>query len=219
MRVHIDQSPRARYRRVVRRALVQSNAHKTPQRQRVRQPPGNAALRPHALEIPDQQRAKVDPRRQRRPSVLRRIELRTPLLDKLVKALGFQQLIQLLVEGMPRRGCQLPVRDPQSLLLLPLLARAHRHTPILRTELVDTSHFLRRYPDLHHRLLSALSMAMRCGALANCFWFLPSIAVNTRIYCPWRTSMARSSATQQASGRTCIHTTEPTSPWPMSPRC
>src|SRR5271157_3763589 len=139
MRVHIDQSPRARYRRVVRRALVQSNAHKTPQRQRVRQPPGNAALRPHALEIPDQQRAKVDPRRQRRPSVLRRIELRTPLLDKLVKALGFQQLIQLLVEGMPRRRGQFGVRDPQSLLLLSLLARAHRHSEILRTKSVDTS--------------------------------------------------------------------------------
>src|SRR5208337_5677199 len=40
---------------------------------------------------------------------------------------------------MPRRGCQLGVRDPQSLLLLPLLARAHRHSAILRTISVDTS--------------------------------------------------------------------------------
>src|SRR5271167_4573418 len=40
---------------------------------------------------------------------------------------------------MPRRGCQLGVRDPQSLLLLPLLARAHRHRAILRTISVDTS--------------------------------------------------------------------------------
>src|ERR1019366_8967679 len=30
------------------------------------------------------------------------------------------------------------VRDPQILLLLPLLARAHRHAPILRTNPVDT---------------------------------------------------------------------------------
>src|SRR5450755_777888 len=139
MGVHIDQPPGARYRGVVRRILVQSNAHKTPQRQRVRQPPGNAALRLDAFEISDQQRTKVNPRRQRGPSVLGRIELRTPLLDKLVKALGFQQLIQLLVEGMPRRGCQLGVRDPQSLLLLPLLARTHRHRAILRTMSVDTS--------------------------------------------------------------------------------
>src|SRR3974390_1264292 len=47
--------------------------------------------------------------------------------------------MHLLVEGMPRSGCQLGVRDPQSLLLLPLLARPHRHTAILRTMSVDTS--------------------------------------------------------------------------------
>src|ERR1022692_2503988 len=137
-----NQPPGARNRRVVRRVLVQRNPHKTPQRQRVRQPPRNAALRPDTLEIPDQQRAKVNPRRQRGPPVLRRLELRTPLLAKLVKALGFQQLIQLLVKRMPRRGCQLGVRDPQSLLLLPLLARAHRHRAILRTMSVDTSQLL-----------------------------------------------------------------------------
>src|SRR5271166_2171283 len=72
MRVQIDQAPRPRHRGVVRRVLVQANAHKTP-------------LRPDALEVPDQQRAKVDPRRQRWPPVLRRVELRTPLLDKLVE--------------------------------------------------------------------------------------------------------------------------------------
>src|SRR5712691_11879829 len=44
---------------MIRRVLVQSDAHKAPQRQRVRQPPGNPALRPDALEIPDQQRPKL----------------------------------------------------------------------------------------------------------------------------------------------------------------
>src|ERR1019366_2410290 len=39
---------------------------------------------------------------------------------------------------MPRSRCQLRVRDPQILLLLPLLARAHRHALILRTNPVDT---------------------------------------------------------------------------------
>ena len=139
MRVQINQSPRTRDRGVVRRVLVQRNAHKTPQCQRIRQPPGNAPLGPDALEIPDQQRTKVDPRRQRRPPVLRRIKLRAPPLDKLVEALGLQQLIQLLVEGMPRRRCQFCVRDPQPLLLLPLLARAHGHRAILQTMSVDTS--------------------------------------------------------------------------------
>src|SRR6266849_4588436 len=124
---------------MIRRVLVQSDAHKTPQRQRVRQPPGNAALRPNALEIPDQQRPKVNPRRQRRTPVLLGIKLRAPGLDKLVEALGLQQLIQTLIERMPRSRCQLRMRDPQIFLLLPLLARPHRHAPILQTKPVDTS--------------------------------------------------------------------------------
>src|SRR5437667_4360167 len=40
---------------------------------------------------------------------------------------------------MSRRPRQLGVRDPDVLLLLPLLARPHRHAPILRTKSVDTS--------------------------------------------------------------------------------
>jgi hypothetical protein len=61
MRVQVDQPPRARNRRVIRRVLVQTYAHKTPQCQRIRQSPGNAAFGPDALEIPDQQRPEVDP--------------------------------------------------------------------------------------------------------------------------------------------------------------
>ena len=73
-RIQIDQPPGARDRRVVRRVFVQRNAHETSQRKRIRQPPGNAALCPDALEISDQQRAKVNPRRQRGTSELRCIE-------------------------------------------------------------------------------------------------------------------------------------------------
>ena len=40
---------------------------------------------------------------------------------------------------MPRRRCQLRVRDPNLFLFLPLLARPHRHAPILQTKPVDTS--------------------------------------------------------------------------------
>src|SRR6266849_2125390 len=40
---------------------------------------------------------------------------------------------------MSRSRCQLRVRDPQIFLLLPLLARPHRHAPILQTKPVDTS--------------------------------------------------------------------------------
>src|SRR6266478_5813339 len=139
MRVQIDQPPRARDRRVIRRVLVQRDAYETPQCQRVRQPPSYPALRPDAFEIPDQQRTKVNPRRQRRAPVLLRIKLRAPALDKLVEALGLQQFIQTLIERMPRSRCQLRMCDPQIFLLLPLLARPHRHAPILQTQPVDTS--------------------------------------------------------------------------------
>src|SRR5438445_1204207 len=141
---------------MIRRVLVQSDAHKAPQRQRVRQPPGNPALRPDALEIPDQQRPKVNPRRQRRTPVLGRIELRTPLLDKLVEALGLQQLIQTLIKRMPWSRRQLGVRDPDLLLLLPLLARPHRHAPILQTNSVDTVKVLAYEPGLAPRAVSQL---------------------------------------------------------------
>src|SRR5206468_11094919 len=74
-----------------------------------------------------------------RTPVLLRIKLRAPLLDELVEALGLQQLIQALIKRMSRSRRQLAVRDPDVLLLLPLLARPHRHAPILRTKSVDTA--------------------------------------------------------------------------------
>src|SRR2546428_6738243 len=163
MGVQIDQPPRARDRRVVRRVLVQRNAHKAPQRQRVRQPPGNTAFRPDGLEIPDQQRPKVNPRRQRRTPVLGRIEPRTLLLDKLVEALRLQQLIQTLIKRMPRSRRQLGVRDPDVLLLLPLLARAHRHAPILRTKSVDTPEVFVYESGLAPRAASLVQPAYRAG--------------------------------------------------------
>src|ERR1019366_3438511 len=167
MRVQIDQPPRARNRRVVRRVLVQPDAHKAPQRQRVRQSPSNPALAVDALEIPDQQRPEVDPRRQRRPPVLGRVELCAPALDKLVEALCLQQLIQTLIERMPRSRRQLRVRNPDVFLLLPLLARAHCHAHILRTKPVDDSFILGRHPEFHHRLLGASQALSLTARLVN----------------------------------------------------
>src|SRR5664280_715305 len=95
MRVHIDQPPRTRNRRVVGRVLVQPYAHKAPQRQRVRQPPSNPTLAVEALGIADEQRPEVDPWRQRWPPVPGRVQLRAAALDKLVEALRLQQLVQL----------------------------------------------------------------------------------------------------------------------------
>src|SRR5260370_19769002 len=185
MGVQVDEASRPRDRGVIRRVLVQRYAHETPHRQRIRQPPGNPALRPDALEIPDQQRPKVNPRRQRRTPVLGRIELRTPLLDKLVEVLGLQQFIQALIKRMSRRRRQLRVRDPDVLLLLPLLARPHRHAPILRTKPVDTSEvfvyesglaprapmrligFLEPCTQPFKRVFARTSTLSTCGGTAN----------------------------------------------------
>src|ERR1035441_7465201 len=55
---------------------------------------------------------------------------------------------------MPRSRCQLRVRDPQPLLLLPLLARPHRHPPILQTKPVDTSTLSAHESELAPRAVS-----------------------------------------------------------------
>src|SRR5271157_1374931 len=57
---------------------------------------------------------------------------------------------------MPRSGCQLGVRDPQPLLLLPIFARAHRHNAILRTISVDTSDVLADESRLAPRAASGI---------------------------------------------------------------
>src|SRR5258708_7243638 len=184
MGVQIDQPPRARNGRVIRRVLVQRNAHKAPQRQRIRQPPGNAALRPDALEIPDQQRPKVNPRRQRRAPVLLRIKLRRAALDQRGESLRLQQFIQTLIERMPRSRCQLRVCDPQIFLLLPLLACPHRHAPILQTKPVDTStlsvHESKLAPRAAKGEISGRDVARELGAIRDRFSEKPAKQVETR---------------------------------------
>src|SRR5260370_23753208 len=141
MRFHVDQTAGARNRRVIRRVLIQPYPHKAPQPQRIRQLPGNPPFTVDALEVTQQQRPEVDPRGQRRPAILSRIELRTPSLYKLVELLRLQQFIESLIERMSWRRRQLRMSDPNVFLLFPLLARSHCHTRILRILPVDTSNF------------------------------------------------------------------------------
>src|ERR1019366_5737198 len=63
---------------------------------------------------------------------------------------------------MPRSGYQLRVRDPQILLLLPLLARAHRHAPILRTNPVDTPELSAYESRLTPRAARQLRVLLAC---------------------------------------------------------
>src|SRR5260370_34901079 len=139
MRFHVDQTAGARNRRVIRRVLIQPNPHKAPQPQRIRQLPGNPAFTVDTLKVTQQQRPEVDPRGQRRPAILSRIELRTPSLHKLIELLPLQQFIEPLIERMSWRRWQLPMSNPNVFLLFPPLARPHRHTRILRILPVDPS--------------------------------------------------------------------------------
>src|ERR1035438_4492127 len=139
MRFHVDQTAGTRNRRVIRRVLIQPNPHKAPQPQRIRQLPGNPAFAVDALKVAQQQRPEVDPRGQRPPAILSRIELRTPSLHKLIELLRLQQIIEPLIERMSWRRRQLRMRNPDVFLLFPLLACPHRHTRILRILPVDPS--------------------------------------------------------------------------------
>src|SRR6202162_3680081 len=159
MRVQVDQASGPRDRRVIRGVLLQPNPHKLPQRQRVRQSPGYPTLTVDALEISDQQTPKVDPRRQRRPPELRRIELRTPLFHELIELLSFQQFVELLIEGMSRSRSHLRLGNPYPFLLLSLLARPHPHGRIIQTMPVNSSKLYRfTHQDLHHGLLSVTTV-------------------------------------------------------------
>src|ERR1035437_452725 len=88
-------------------------------------PPGDAPFRIDALEITQQQHPKVTPRLQTRPPQNLVIEGGTEVLHKSVKAVGGQNLIEALIERMPRRPRQIRRRHEQR--LLPRLLSAHRH--------------------------------------------------------------------------------------------
>src|ERR1035438_7883592 len=181
MRFHVDQTAGTRNRRVIRRVLIQPNPHKAPQPQRIRQLPGNPAFAVDALKVAQQQRPEVDPRGQRRPTILSRIELRTPSLHKLIELLRLQQFIEPLIERMSWRRRQLRMSNPNVFLLFSLLARPHRHRRILRILPVDPSNSFAYASGLTPRAasyrrgksLSALAaerfrVARRCSRWASC---------------------------------------------------
>jgi hypothetical protein len=78
---------------MIGRHVVDLVPHERTQRQRISAPPGNAALRIDALEVPDQQQPEIDPRRQRWPAQLLGVELGAQLLDKRIELPPGQHLI------------------------------------------------------------------------------------------------------------------------------
>src|SRR5260370_33767884 len=112
MRLHIDQPPGPRDRRVIRRLLVEPDSQKSPQPERIRRSPSDPALRIDSFKIPNQQQPKIDPRNQRGPPVDGGVKLRALPLAERVELSLFQQLIHSLVQRMPWPLLQFLVADP-----------------------------------------------------------------------------------------------------------
>jgi len=65
----------------------------------------------------------------RRPAIRLRVVRGAQLFDEAIEAAGLQDRVQLLVEHVARRPCQLPGRHSHAGLLC--LTPAHRHPPLL----------------------------------------------------------------------------------------
>ena len=108
--------------------FVERNAQKLPQRQAVGAPPGDPPLTVDPFEVPHQQHAEIDARRDRAlpASLDLLVERLAPLLDPAVEAGFGEQHVEGLVEGMPLRARELLRRDKQRLLPR-FLPPSHRH--------------------------------------------------------------------------------------------
>src|ERR1700723_4310697 len=107
MRLNINQPPRPRDRRVIRRRLTQGNAHETTQRQGIGQTPAYPTLTVDAFEVADQQRTEIDSRHKPGTAHLRRIELPAKTFHTRVELLLVTKFVQTLVERMTRRTAPL----------------------------------------------------------------------------------------------------------------
>jgi hypothetical protein len=138
VRLHVDQPTCPRNRRVIWRRLVQFQAEKAPDRQRVRRSPRHTTLRSQPFEVPHQHHPEVPPRGQTRPTHVRSVEPAARGLDERVEGVRRQNLIQTLIEGVARALGQVARRNPHRVLRsFPFLS--HRHAGKL--------HYLPSKPD------------------------------------------------------------------------
>ena len=128
MHLDVDQPPRPRQRRVVRRRLVQVEVQELADAQRVGGPPRDRALRVQPFEVAEQQQSEVAARCQTRAADPVGVELRALRLDESIELRVVEHPIQALVERMPRALRQVGGGDPHRFLSRPAAAFAHGHT-------------------------------------------------------------------------------------------
>src|SRR6476469_297921 len=132
VRVDVDQTTSSGNGCVIRRPLMQLKSAKRTQSERIGGAPGDAALRIEPFKIPDQQKPKINARRQ--PWTPRpRIERPAGLFGETVETTLIEKLIQALVERMSGRRSQRSRFNPDRSLFLPRPALAQRHASILRS--------------------------------------------------------------------------------------
>ncbi|QDU44674.1 hypothetical protein Mal52_31600 [Symmachiella dynata] len=114
---------------MIRRRFVLAITQESRQRAAVRTPPSDAALRIDALEVTNEQHAKVNPRRNPRPTNVVGIKRFAPLLDKVIEVAGSKDRVEFVVENVLRHIRQRPGRHSKlPLLLLHPPSHAHRCT-------------------------------------------------------------------------------------------
>ena len=95
--------------------------------QGISQPPGNSPFRINPFEVPQEQRTKVDPRRDAGPSPATFVIPPAQLLHVTVEVVLVENLIQPVVKGMRRCTHNLAGDHPKVFLSLAFLAGSHGH--------------------------------------------------------------------------------------------
>ena len=90
--------------RLIGAALVESNAQKVADTERIGGPPGDAAFGIDAFEIADEEGAEGDGRGEAGPAHFPGVELLAGGIGELVELFGFEQFIEPGVEGVSGRG-------------------------------------------------------------------------------------------------------------------
>ena len=99
----VDEPPGSRDRYVIGRPLIQPNAQKLPQSERIGQPPGDATFAIESFKETNHHDPEVEPRCQRRTSQFLVIELSALGLAKAIEARLVENLVEPLVERVARR--------------------------------------------------------------------------------------------------------------------
>ena len=98
VRLQAQPSARSGNSGMIRRVLRQPVTEKRPQRDRVRAPPRNAALRTDVIHVPDQQHAEIHPRRNARTAPGRRLKCPARRLRACVESCSLKQSLQRSVK-------------------------------------------------------------------------------------------------------------------------